>query len=946
MTRDLESLRQMRADTGHTRSVRVRTEVRVINELLDALPLALVVLAALAPAMWFFRGLPIKGVDSFFSLHPAGRLTSSLSAWDFRNSPGVPASDLIAANLNFVQGGLARLGLTLVLGEALIIISLSGAAAIGMYQLGIVIMNGAVDTKHAKWISALMSILWLANPFSLSFVWAHQLLIEFTWAALPWLLFVMLSGLARRLETVTMVSANLVVIIAGSAGFPHAYLPGVSLLLICFGLGGLWWAGVSWAAIARLSLLTLTFIAGVAWWFVPSLPVLSIFVSAATIGPDSPRAQLEFASHFSTVLNVLTLTAVPILHQSVDNIPYLSWSSLVLNRPGATLVFVLPTVAAIGLLHGLRQRRVRPLVVSALACTSVGVFLSKGLNPPLAEVNRALTELPMGDALRHPLDKFSFVLVLPICLLFGLGLAWLFRGQITRPIGVFAAVVVCGYLAAPWWYAGVIPVGGGRLPSAYVQVPPSYDAVGTILSSSPPLGKTMVLPYSRDGGAAFAWKSGIQPNLDCLLQDWAPNRSVMCHDSGQVLADLVPDNLSQAVTAQDTRVFDLAYLWGVDSWLVHTDWESSYFAPSVPPDRAIAFMTQDKRAVNPPPSQLMHHNQVVRVSPGVHSLQFFVRANEVPSEAIEFARIGPITVQINRASSADSVYLGLRNKSDRLWYPADGAVFRVGTWHAVTLRFESLRLYFSVDGVEQEALAVCGPAGCHPSSEHGMPLAAFPATVQMTANQGPIGPDMTLPNELHGMAERRFVSSKTQLVEATPELDLFKQRSLPAVYAAKSVARRDGLDAREPLLQAALDTATLLDPVLLPSSSNAYAVDPNSNTSWSSESATHLHGLLQTSGPAILVLLQTYDTHWILTVNGRRVPDSSHFVANGFANAWSVDGLGSLGWTLDYTLQGAATLGAEVGGGLLVVAVLLPLSRVGFRIVHRRVRLKQDKASA
>jgi hypothetical protein len=906
------------------------------QHLASTLPIAIVVAAGLAPITWFHSGLPIKGVDSYFSLHPVGRLTTSLEAWDSRTSSGVPVSDVIAVGLNSVQAGLALLGLPLFLGELVIIVTLSSAAAVGMYCFGLLILKGHVALSSQRYIAAVMTICWLANPFALSFVWSHQLLIEVTWAALPWLLFILFSGLAKQFDIATMVCTMLIVLVVGSAGFPHAYLPGIGLLLGVFGLAAVAWTGPSWAVSARLSILALTILVGVAWWLLPSLPMVTALVGAATIGPDSPRAQLEYASQFSSIRNVVTLTAVPILHQTVDKTPYLSWSFLVLDRPGTLLILVLPAVAAVGLIYAVKEPRARPLAVASLTCIALATFLSKGLSPPLSELNLALMSLPLGDALRHPLDKFSFVLVLPICVLFGMGLAWLVRSRFTTPLAVLAALIVGGYLAAPWWLADVIPVGGGRLPSAFVQVPRSYETIGGDLSRGSTLGKTMVLPYSPDGGSAFAWKSGVQPNLDCLLQDWAPNRTVMCHDSGDVLADRVPATLWRAVAARDTRVFKLAYAWGIDSWLVHRDWDLSYFVPAVNPDNAIAFLTQ-RRAESVPLSPVTRSNQAVPLSSSLHPLKFSVRANSAPPDSERLLQIGSIAVQVNRASSSDSVYIGLRDQLNNLWYPGDGAVFPVGTWHTVTLRFDGTRLYFAVDGVDQGSLSACDAVGCHAISGHGLPLSPFPKTFQLIASSGLMRVDITMPKEVLGIAERRFANSYTRLVDATPELELFWQPSLPAVYSAKSVELRDHLDSQDALLQVAQESAALRDPVWLSTSSGVHVVDPNSQVeSWVSDSSTHLHGTLNTVGPAALVFLQTFDSHWTLMVNGERVPDSKHFVANGFANAWLVQGAGHLIWTIDYGLQRAVTLGVGVGAALLFVAIALPIVRMGLRLTRLR----------
>src|SRR5207244_7012126 len=55
-------------------------------------PVAFVALASLVPVKWLFGQLPLKGVDSMFSLHQQVRVLATLwaSAWDARFSVGEP----------------------------------------------------------------------------------------------------------------------------------------------------------------------------------------------------------------------------------------------------------------------------------------------------------------------------------------------------------------------------------------------------------------------------------------------------------------------------------------------------------------------------------------------------------------------------------------------------------------------------------------------------------------------------------------------------------------------------------------------------------------------------------------------------------------------------------------------------------------------------------------
>ena len=69
------------------------------------------------------------------------------------------------------------------------------------------------------------------------------------------------------------------------------------------------------------------------WWLLPSLTNIGNFYTSA-VKTQSTVAILDFASHYSTIWHLLTLTAVPQLYQTVNGVPYIAWSGLVTSWAG------------------------------------------------------------------------------------------------------------------------------------------------------------------------------------------------------------------------------------------------------------------------------------------------------------------------------------------------------------------------------------------------------------------------------------------------------------------------------------------------------------------------------------------------------------------------------------------------------------------------------------
>jgi hypothetical protein len=448
-----------------------------------------------------------------------------------------------------------------------------------------------IQQAHAirRFSAACMAVAWVANPFALSFVWFHQLLTEVTWAVLPWLLIYLSVAIHRSRPVKTYAPLIVIVSVLGSSGFTLSYLPGIVILLTAFAIAFVIHESDRLAALRGAFIFLGFWVIAISWWVLPSLAALKQ-VYADEVARLPPLSELLYASHYSSIANVASLTAVPQLYAGWGGVRYISWAPLVTSNGGLVLRFVLPATAIAGAIYGVYRKETRSLAITCLACSMGAIFLSKGLNPPITDFNLALLQLPFGGSFRHPVDKLAVLLIVPMCALFGLGVAELLRDRVLLPIGLAAAVIVSGLLTIPWWSGTVIPDGGGLIPSARVAVPPSYETTGLALSKGSTGGKTMVLPYSLDQASAFRWGSGIQPNGDCLFQDWAPFRTLVCHRTGNIYANRVGDTITAGILRGDPRVLDLAWLWGVDSWLVHEDWAVQYMPTPVQPVLANAFL--------------------------------------------------------------------------------------------------------------------------------------------------------------------------------------------------------------------------------------------------------------------------------------------------------------------------------------------------------------------
>jgi hypothetical protein len=882
--------------------------------LLKRAPLVIMVAAALAPAIWLADGQPLKSVDSYFSLHPEGRVYSSAYAWESRVSAGEPQADLATEWVNWSQGQLGRLGLPVAAIQVIFLVALAGFAIFGMYRLVLELVP-LDSTPYARLIAASTGVLWVANPFALSFVWYHQLGTEFTWAVLPWLLYLLSEGIRGARPWTWYAPLTVLLTMAGGPGLPPVYVVPISILFMALALTWVWQCPDRFAAFGRATVFAASFVAGLLWWLIPTLPVTSFVVDQSRIEAPSID-QLRYVSRFSDIPNVITLTAQPVLYEGSGTfVPFVPWAWAVTSGIGRILRLALPLTAALGAVTAYRIKPLRPTAVALSAIALIGIFLSKGLNAPFAWVNLQLLErVPFGDAFRHPVDKFSLLLVPSICLLFAFGVASLLRNR--RFLGGSACLaLVCGWLTFPWWTGLVVPRGGGPVPSEHVSIPPAYDVIGTSLNEAPVGGKTMVLPYSVNGASAFRWRSGVQPNLDPLLQDWAPNRSLIARVTGFAFADVVGDTLAFGVRRQDPRTFSLARLWGVDSWLVHADWAIDYIPMPITPHAANSFLINSSR---PPPTPIVRFGQHVPLPDSLRALNLNVYPAERPISQDQLLQVGPAILQFNREG-----YFGLWEPRRGIWEPDASPLLQYETWHTVDLQLGGGTMTLVVDGISHETTV---PLSRIPDYATVLPPCGQCGMIQISKPR--VGGSLTS-SQTRGSG----IAYAPALTAESEFLLLHEQPALPVVYAAHVGAVTPHPATKPRLLAAAAALQHEDYPVLVPARlrSDIGDLDPFSWTTWSRNTATGFSGSMHLSGTTVLVLSQSFDPRWKLEVDGRPVPDGDHFVANGFANGWIVRGSGSVLWSATYERQRVYSAGLTASAALATGCLLLLILSVASR---------------
>jgi concanavalin A-like lectin/glucanase superfamily protein len=856
-----------------------------------------VALVGLGAVMHFLPGRPVLTVDGFFHLTNTLNCGQDTRSWTFLTSTGQPNSNLGLLPADCSIALLQSTRMPLWTAEALFEALLAMAAAAGMYMAaGRVGRLLAIRSRIAEIVAALF---WVANPFALSYIWYHVLYVQVLWAALPWLcLFILAAEGDRRIWKICL--GAFAVGVAASPGLTEAELPQTFLVLAFLCL----FVGVTGGRKAIIRSLAVLGSCGSAllWWLVPSLSDLGNLYSQAATGQNT-AAVLDFASHYSTVWHLLTLTAVPQLYQSVNGVPYIAWSSLVTSGPGQLVLACIPLLGAIGIVRSsLRPsgwKQISPLV----AMLALGVMICKGVTQPLPGMGELLTRLPLGAIFRQPLNNFGLLIVLPLTLFVGFGVATVLRMPAAFGASAYKRVVVIaasagsvGALAvivAPWWSSHVFPAGGGVFNSATYVLPSEYLQVGAMLGRSPAGGKTLELPFSSDGESAFVWPAGVQPNSDPLFEVWQPHRSVLESDGEST--NNPGFDVASCISEGRSTCLRMAEQFGIDRIVVHEDWNAAYFGarsgiPVVSSSTVLAYLLNQQSGSSRPIARSRKRRVAVARS---GSVSMWIRVKSLPREQDRFLSFDGFYVQLNHQN-----FFALFSPSRHVWSP--GRVLPRSRAYYLTLTWSGGKLQLWINGVAEGRAVPFGDPP--PGHVEVLPPGSAPGTKRSTSGIVRLTvPDVScgiIPCSLRGGA---------RVMEWGKDLVLVSLPHATPLLSSQACA--------------AAAPAAALPPLL------------NGGTF-----------VIRRGGCVRVEFLETYDKSWTLTPvsPGGRV--TGHRTFNHYYNQWTVTGSPGAVYALRYSLTpsllATSSAGALTGGAYLSsvfgVDVFLYRRRLGRHAIAQR----------
>lgn len=504
-------------------SWRQRVGVSVSNHRSDIIPISIILTLGIIPLTWF-RGMLISSMD--FGLPPNldQSFSRMLHVWDEVGGLGLANPRVVAeiVPLGVAEKLTSLLNISpLVLEKAVFYIWFAGAG-LSVYYLVSVLMRGRRERVLA---SAVAGVFYMINPYALTFVWSSATPYAFFYAFLPLVLGLFVKGLreGRGLRFAFLICIVWLVTLNGSNVNPRFAVFSWAILLAYLVFHLLTAPGSS-----RRQAVYFTGILGIVWlginsyWLVPLVAQSQqAFTQSAfqNIGTDD---MYSYNLNSTSILDAFRMGGYWPLGQGYRGDPYAVWGQTYLSPLFVGISFAIPVLALVGFLLRSRYWCREPLFFLSLALASV--FIIKGSNPPLSQVNELITDNALLLRLfRAPTVNVGVFLALSYAFLIGwsVSAAYYRIGDIRRSrlwnrtlslcknaMLVVIAVLLCVVYAYPYWTGDIIYPGGRVIPSARYAIPDYYWDAGRWLEAQEGDFRILDLPFSKIGYSAYSWDNG------------------------------------------------------------------------------------------------------------------------------------------------------------------------------------------------------------------------------------------------------------------------------------------------------------------------------------------------------------------------------------------------------------------------------------------------------
>ncbi len=450
------------------------------------------------------------GGDAGFAFYsPSISLDISRITWLEYGTGASTIGYLPTVSLLFFYSILEKIGIPTFILQASLFFIVMSVGVLSIYYLSLFFLEK--DEKR-EIISFIAAVFYLFNPFTMSQIWGRgQLPQQVSFALFPLVLTLFSLGIKRRNFLFAVLIAFTSLIFSAAFGYLTNILVFWFLLFVYFLFLIITSNNKFNTAIFGVTFSSLIFLLWIgvsAWWFIPLLSSSGSIYSAGISGfEENLGTLLGVSRNFTPDILIRLLQRTYFFDPSAFSPVY---SSIIFQ-----LISWLPLIfLLVGLFKIIRSNLIKFRFFIILF--TLGLVVSLGANPPFGwlfvEIFKKVSVL---QAFRNPFEKFGLVYVLGYAPLFAYGLVSVFDKRKFKILGILSVLILtCGVFAWPMWTGRVI---AGPDKKIGIAVPSYYKDLQEWLDVNNQDYRLFMTPIWSGDGAFYQWGTTRYQGSDPMI---------------------------------------------------------------------------------------------------------------------------------------------------------------------------------------------------------------------------------------------------------------------------------------------------------------------------------------------------------------------------------------------------------------------------------------------
>ena len=931
--------------------------------------LTIFLVGLVCPIMWFRGNALIAGGDYFPDLEPYRGISKYFYIWSEEGLGGTYQPFQLIPYKTFLAI-LNLLDTPIFIIQRILLYLLFAFSGISMYYLAVILLG----TKN-KIVPLLSALFYMFNPWALVLIWSVHYTMSigmiFAYSFFPLMLAVVAKGLKEKKGLKYIAYTSPLITLVSVAGYSNPIIAVLQWTLIAFYFI---FHTITERRDAR-HVLKFAFMFFSTWlllnafWILPFLPLTRLYYSVSGYGPLINVRDIDaFRASGRPLFDVLRLSGYWTLQGRVASDSIIHWAPSY-SSPLASLSLLLPLLAFVPIL--LKRKDKNVLFFTFLAILSI--FFMKGSNAPLGEFTESFfIKTGLIVPFRNPYHKFGFYVALSYSFLIAYALGETFRrlaninqfsikrlkkiniltlSHFKGVVPIACIFLLVGLYVWPFWTGDVVHPGGKVIPSARVKIPNYYFEAASWLDSQEDDFNIYSLPLKTHVYAAYWWNNGSEgylgedPALTIFSKPIIHLGSNAYGLAGRI-AELIVNNRTSGVG-------ELLSLLNAKYVLLHNDTDIVFtnggYAIIPPSDNFQNILEHSNdlilerkfgeltfyRNLRWRPNQVNLLSNIVTVNGSTNDLfNFIVGVADKFSlnESLFFSseQLSPFQTAFV-TNYEDSVIISSKIVNITV-YDGRENPFK---WSSLENETYAARYYsewknvIRMDGQEeQDTLSFSSPSVCPYKFPAFSPdkWAGYNSTlVFMKTGNKPliinrIDVNGKLATDIPGVWwETDWMGMTTKLITYPIIIPPYEKAIIQINHRTDDVALH------------------YFDPS---ASAKVYERNDDPDVMSQKNNPTKYIAHVNTTRPFFIMLSQTFHESWTAFVDGERISDQYHFIANGYANAWYINKTGTYTITLEFWPQNLFYIGSAISITPLILCAIY-ISKDKIKTLHHCLKKKK-----